>query len=303
VAVNDSRRKLRDRWSSQQGRALQRAVLARLGSGGDLEDLELGQVDGRIDLRGLPLSDKVTSIESANIRAVDFSAAELAGLRMKGCVLEDCRFQASTCVDWRLWETSISNGNFEKADLRQSSLGAWSNGKGNEYSNVSFARANLAGVGTSAGIYIDCDFSEANLERINFWQSSLIRCKFAGKLVDVVFDGRHLGEGKSDCNPMLDVDFSRAEFDGCEFRGISFGRVILPPDPDLLIIDDLGIIDRAAASLPESDDDLSVRMARLIFGHARKLLQFGPVALLNLRDFQAGAELFVAALVAAGWKR
>jgi hypothetical protein len=222
---------------------------------------------------------------------------------MRDCVLDDCRFLASACIDWRLWRTTVSNALFEKADLRGSSLGAWSEGRGNTYSNVSFAGANLTGLGTSAAIYTDCDFSGANLKRVNFWQSSLIRCRFAGKLEDVIFDGRYLGEEKPDKNPMLDVDFSDARFNGCEFRGVRFDHIALPPDPDLIILDDLGILDSAAALLPDSEFDISIRVAKLIFDHARKLLEMGPAALMNLRDFPAGADLFMSSLAAVGWKR
>jgi Pentapeptide repeats (8 copies) len=80
---------------------------------------------------------------------------------------------------------------------------------------------------------------------VNFWQSSIIGCTFAGPLTDVVFDGRMLNEAKPDPNPMRDVDLSGAIFDGVEFRGVTFDRVRLPSDPDLYLIRDPAVRGRS----------------------------------------------------------
>jgi hypothetical protein len=75
----------------------------------------------------------------------------------------------------------VRDGSFVKSDLRRSVPGEWYAGAGNRFERV--------------------DFSSAELDRINFWQSSLVRCRFAGPVRDVVFDRRMSGEGKAGPQP------------------------------------------------------------------------------------------------------
>jgi uncharacterized protein YjbI with pentapeptide repeats len=297
-----SANKLRQRWLSPEGKVSSRAVLARLKTGDDFSGLEIGEVDGRADLRGIALDSPGAEWNSVGLERVDFSYSSLSSLRLMDCAIESCLFDGASCADLRLWRSAISDSSFKGADLKGSALGAWSDGKGNVYRNVSFAGSNLDRSGTSAAVYEDCDFSGAKLDRINFWQSSLVRCRFAGEVRDVIFEGRRMGEGKPDPNPMIDVDFSEAKFDGCEFRGVSFDRVLLPSDPDLVLISDAQQVDRALAALQSQADGKGSAVARLMLEHAIKLLNMGGPALMNLRDFPAGADAFMSALAQAGWE-
>jgi uncharacterized protein YjbI with pentapeptide repeats len=170
----------------------------------------------------------------------------------------------------------------------------WRDGKGNTFRRVSFASANLSRSTTSAAVYEDCDFSFAKLDRVNFWQSSLIGCTFAGPVRDVVFDGRMLGEGKPTSNPRRDVDLSQAVLDGCEFRGLTFDSMILPTDPDLIRISDTAAIDAAAAAHASG-------LARVILDHARTVLAMGGECLLNLRDLGPAADAVRAGLLPSRW--
>ncbi|MEU8230524.1 pentapeptide repeat-containing protein [Actinoplanes sp. NPDC048967] len=291
-------RALRQRWSTPDGRLLHREIQSRLAAGAGLDDLDLAEVDGKRDLRGFPAAAAVTQWRGAHLAGIDLSGASLAGVRLFDCTLESVRLDRAVCHDWRLWGSTVADTTFTGAELRGSSLGAWREGRGNRYKRVSFVRADLTAVGSSAATYTDCDFSFARLDRVNFWQSSLVRCTFAGPLRDVVFDGRHLGEDKPDTNPMTEVDLSRAEFDGCEFRGTPFTTVRLPADPDLMMITDVAQADRALAALSPADGTLP----GTILQHARKLLGMGSAALLNARDFPAGAPAVRAALTATGWR-
>ena len=301
MAMNETAAALKRRWKSPAGERLRGEARARLLSGDTLEGLELHNFNGRVDLRGTVFPGETTNLQGVQLRNIDFSAAALSNFRFVDCVIEDCAFDQANCRDWRLWGTKVVDCSFGGADLRNSSLGAWRDGRGNTFTRVSFISAKLSDVGTTAAVYEDCDFSFADLRNVNFWQSSLIRCKFAGVVREVTFDGRMLGEGKPDANPMLDVDFTEAEFDGCDFRGVDFSSVRLPRDHDLVLIDNAELLERAVAGLPEARTDESAVLARMIFGHAKKLLGFGPVALLNLRDFPMAADLFRELLMDAGW--
>jgi uncharacterized protein YjbI with pentapeptide repeats len=226
---------------------------------------------------------------------------DVVDARFVDCELRNCRFTRGNCQDWRLWGTTVEDCSFDNADLRGSSLGAWRDGRGNTFRRVRFVSANLASVGTSAATYVDCDFSFANLTRVNFWQSTLVGCTFAGDLVDVVFDGRMLGEDKPDPNPTKNIDFAYAKFDGADFRGVGFESVTLPDDPDLLLVDDIAVIDRALSVLASRPRDPASALASAIFQQVRRFYAPGAAVLLNRRDFEMAAALITDVLREAGW--
>ena len=87
-----------------------------------------------------------------------------------------------------------------------------------------------------AATFVDCDFSNANLHKIDFQSSGFVRCRFAGELREVIFWNHGFQTGKPDPNPMEDVDFSGAVLRDVEFRRLDLGRVRLPEDPDHLIV-------------------------------------------------------------------
>jgi hypothetical protein len=112
----------------------------------------------------------------------------------------------------------------------------------------------------------------------------------------VVFDGRMLGEGKPDANPMDQVDFTQAVLDGCEFRGITFESVMLPPDPALILVRNNEVLDGAIAALAKVRSDPNAPIAQIVLDHAKQLLAMGGEALLNLRDFDVSADLVMSLL-------
>lgn len=181
MAMRISQRELRNRWSSQEGQRLVGVVKSWLQGNHSAELSELGVIEGRMDFRGVPLSGGMATMNALQIHDADFSLATLDGFRLVDCVLGNCVFDQSSCQDWRLWATTISGSSFVETDLRNASLGAWRDGRGNYYTNVDFTSARLQGVGSSAATYEDCDFSQAKLDGVNFWQSSLIRCKFPAR--------------------------------------------------------------------------------------------------------------------------
>jgi uncharacterized protein YjbI with pentapeptide repeats len=291
----------KSRWRTSSGAKLADEAVRRLRAGSDLSELGLDTVDGRFDLRGVSWAKAPGPWEGVAIDGVALDHADLRHLRFVDCRLTNCRFTRADCQDWRLWGTTVEDCSFENADLRNASLGAWRDGRGNTFRHVRFVSATMLSVGTSAATYVGCDFSFANLTRVNFWQSTLIDCTFAGDLVDVVFDGRMLGEEKPDPNPMRNVDFTNAKFDGADFRGVNFTSVKLPDDPDLLLVDDIAIIDRALAVLASRPKDPASGLAVAIFQQVRRFSAPGASVLLNRRDFEMAAALLTDALRQAGW--
>jgi uncharacterized protein YjbI with pentapeptide repeats len=287
---------IRQRWKTEEGERLARAIQRQLREGGPLRDLSFGVVGGRQDLRGFTLTEQVEPINGAVLRSIDLSDADLSHLRFRDCVMEDCLFTGAELVDWRFWRTRVDSSSFGEADLQNAALGAWSEGRGNTFEKVDFSKANMHGASSSAATYRDCDFSFANLEGVNFWQSSLIRCTFAGPLRRAIFDGRMLGEGKPDANPMTDVDFTAAEFSGCSFRGVDFRSVRLPRDDALILVQDTKQVDQALEDLSRRSGEAGAALAARILMNARKWLP----TLFNLRDFPSAAPLVAEVLRAHG---
>lgn len=304
--------KLASRWRTDDGRRLHDAVIAALAGGRGLEHVSGLETlaDGRTDLRAFDFGRHTAILRNLRLHKVDFTAARLESLRFEGSSFEDCVFDRAKLNDLRVWDTRFTHCSMRSANLREASLGAWRNGRGNIYEHVSFAGANLVKISTSTATYIDCDFSSARLEQVNFWQSSLIRCKFAGRLSGVIFDGRMKSDGKPDPNPMLDVDLADAVLDGCSFRGVNFASVRLPWDPDLIVLkgpESLEQVDAAVSVLRgeggEGGADRATELALTLLDRMRNELAHGHGALLNLRDVSMAAPHVQRALTEVGWER
>jgi uncharacterized protein YjbI with pentapeptide repeats len=300
VAIKESRAELKRRWTTPAAQDLRTAIQQRLRGRDGLDGLGLHEVGGRADLRYFPAATALSPLKDVVWRGIDFTGSSLGNLEFHDSLVEDCVFDAADCQFWQPLRTAFSRCAFVKADLRRSTLGEWAGGA-NTFTGIDFTSARLTYSTTSAATYVDCDFSFANLQRINFWQSSLIRCKFAGPLKDVVFDGRLLGEAKPEANPMREIDMSDAILSECEFRGLDLASVTLPDDPSLMLIKDSDVVARAMRALSTSSDP-RVPVAILMLEHAAELLSFGGVALLNGHDFEDAADVVEGALRAAGWE-
>ncbi|WP_238015437.1 pentapeptide repeat-containing protein [Dactylosporangium sp. AC04546] len=296
---------LQRRWMSPAGHELAGVVRSRLVSGGSLDDVGLGRVDGLLDLRGISFGGRGAELHGRSVTGIAFDSADLTALRFVGCTVRDCRFDRAFCVDWRVRTTDMSRCSFVGANLLSSSLGAWLPGeeRGNVYDHVQFTKAKMRRISTSAATYVDCDFSDADLREVNFWQSSLIRCTFAGAVRQVVFEGRMLGEAKPDPNPMHAVDFSAARLRGTDFRAVDLRRVVLPNDPDLLLIADVSVLNDASTQLTSHTGEHDTTFAATILDHLRKTLLPGTSGLVNLRDVASDAEFIADLLLAAGATR
>ena len=310
------RRKLIDRWKTEAGQALSDEVTARLIVGRTLNDLALDEYEGRVDLRFLPaptprrlkrfeaqgwfveeLGDLVT-FRQARLENLDLSGAQLHSFRFHASQISGCRFDGTNCQDWRLWATDVINTSFVKASLRNAVVGAWYEGRGNRWSGINFSGADFRVVPPEQATFEDCDFSEAKMAKVRFEQCTLIRCRFAGELREVVFDGRELPDRPASPS-MESVDFSDARFQQVEFMGFDLNGLILPNDPDLRVVRRARCVARRGIELLDGDDRVQARMLRAMLEtrlrgagtesearvfNRRDYLELGGVDLLRLAE-------------------
>jgi uncharacterized protein YjbI with pentapeptide repeats len=273
-AVAEARR----RWASDAGQARAQAIVARLRSGKSLGRLGLAVHDGRTDLRGLPLPDPVASKETKvgrlvasqvdglvelrdrRLAGLDLSGARLRSLRLFGCQIDNCRFDGADLEDWRLWDSEIRDSTFCGADLRGSALGSWHDGKRNRWQHVDFSRATLLSTALLTADFTDCNFAHAELKGVQFSQCNLSGCRFEGALVGVLFDGRGLPGRPAPRE--LNCDFSRTTFSDVEFLGFRLTRVLLPDDPDLVLVPNFERIGHRIAAALADDQSLPARQLR-----------------------------------------
>jgi uncharacterized protein YjbI with pentapeptide repeats len=286
-------------------------IVTRLAGGQGLDGLGLGTVDGRVDLRGLAASGEdvggpaeIVVFREVQLEGLDLRGARLSGWRLHGSTLRDCRLDGADCRDWRLWDSLVDDCGFAGADLEGAAVGTGRDGRGNSWKRVDFTRAGFR-VGVSDGAhYQNCDFFEADLTDVRFRHCAFVRCRFGGKLRNVLFDGRRL-EGQP-ASPPLVADFSASWFDRVEFLGYELEGITLPDDLDLRLIRRFPCaVNRALAALPGNGSS-AVRVLRADLEGRLRLLAAGSgdedANVFNRRDYLAfGEEL--AALAEAAFVR
>jgi uncharacterized protein YjbI with pentapeptide repeats len=310
-------RSLVKRWQTDEGIARAKRVLDGLAGGRIPADLGWGVVEGRLDLRGLPaplpkrsnrreidgrfveeLSGSLT-IREASLSGLDLSGSQLESLRMFSSTLSDCVFDAARCHDWRLWDGQIRDSRFVGTDLQGSALGPWWDGRGNIYERVDFSGADLRQASCTAATFIDCDFANARLDKIDFQSTSFIRARFAGDLREVIFWDHGFRTGKPDPNPMQDVDFTNARLRGVEFRRLNLDSVKFPASEDHLVVHNYRCVVERALDYLSSDDSIIGRLLRAALEVDAKWI--GPhqaVGVFALADFdEPGEAEFAAALL------
>jgi uncharacterized protein YjbI with pentapeptide repeats len=297
------------RWRTDEGQERAKRVLEGLAGGRLSDDLGWGVVEGRLDLRGLPaplpkrgnrreidgwfveeLSESLV-IRRASLVGLDMSGAQLESLRMFGSTVSDCVFDAARCQDWRLWGCQLRDSRFMGTDLRRSALGPWQDGRGNVYERVSFARADLRRFSCTAATFVDCDFANARLEKIDFQSSSFIRARFAGELREVIFWDHGFETGKPDPNPMRDVDFTHALFRDVEFRRLNLDSVRFPESENHLIVHNYRcVIERALDQLRKNDSLIGRLLRASLELRAKWIGPYQDVGVFALADFDEPGE-------------
>jgi len=200
----------------------------------------------------------------AGLDNLDLSGAQLRSFRFHDTAISDCRFDGASCQDWRLWGTDVSDCSFAKASFRGAAVGTWHEGRRNTWRRIDFSGADFrVGVSRMAA-YEDCDFTRAELAKVKFEQCMWVRCRFAGELRGVVFEGRDLTERPAP-PPMDSVDFSAATFRHVEFVGFDLGGVALPRDPDVRLLPRARCVARRGVELLDGDDGMPARVLRAMF--------------------------------------
>src|ERR1051326_7559017 len=191
---------LRRRWETAEGQERADEAIACLLAGRRLGGLGLGEVDGRVDLRGLsaPIPRRLRRFETAGwfaeqlgdlvefrsttLEGLDFTGAQLQSLRFHDSQIIGCVFEEANCRDWRLWGSEVADCRFAKADLRDAAVGTWHEGRRNTWRQTDFSASDFRVAVSWMASYVECDFSSAKLAKVKFEQCALARCRFAGPL-------------------------------------------------------------------------------------------------------------------------
>lgn len=219
--------------------------------------------------------------------ALDLSHARLPSLRFFGSRVQGCRFDEASCRDWRLWASEVSDSSFAGADLRDSAIGTWQDGRNNVWRAMSFDRADLRGA-VALGCHLEgCTFRDSQLSGAQFQHVTMRDCAFSGAVKDVLFDCREL-PGKPAADVLVDIDFSGATLEDVEFRGCRFDGLKLPQSQGIYPIPSFPRVARRVLDLLEENSSVEARMLRSELTVALKLP--GPddsVGVFNRRDYLA----------------
>ena len=120
--------RLSDRWRTPEGARLARTVIRHLVRCKPLDRLQLGTVDGRLDLRYLSLPEprlvderqmagfevttyaEVVELKKTQLRSLDLSFAHLPRLELTKVRLENVKLEGAHCRNWRSWSGAWGNG-------------------------------------------------------------------------------------------------------------------------------------------------------------------------------------------------
>jgi uncharacterized protein YjbI with pentapeptide repeats len=306
---------LSDRWRTPEGQSLAEEAVARLLTGHGLDSLDLGLHEGRVDLRGLPapVPTRLRRFESqgwfveafgnlitfrgARLHGLDLSGSQLQSFRFFGSVISECRLDGANCQDWRLWDTEVRDCSFVRASLREAAVGTWHESRRNTWRQVDFTRSDFR-VGTCwEALYEDCDFLAAKLTGVDFGQCAFTRCRFAGPIKDVLFDGRDLSPERPKPPQMTKVDFSAAVFSNVDFRGFDLEDITLPDDPDVRLLRRARCVARLGIQMLDGDNSMPSRMLRADLNNRLR----GPgdsreATIYNRRDYMKSGGVDLTAL-------
>jgi uncharacterized protein YjbI with pentapeptide repeats len=278
------------RWREGDGPALAGEIFLRLSRGASIDDLGLGEIDGRLDLRGVNLRGRSSThlgmMQSAVLAGIDFSGAVLPGWRWRDCRLSDCLFRKARVEDLRIWGTTVTGCDFHGAVLAGVRLGSGTRHGRNVWKNVDFTAAKLRGSGVNQAVFDGCDFSQAQLSGVEFRQCTLLRVTFAGPLRGVMFDGREVSDAPAS-PPFWRVDLSRAELDMVDMWGCEFIDSRFPDDEDVIAVPEFPAAAASAVRQLAGDESTAAGDVRAFLAHALYGPEQSPdsVFLLNRRDF------------------
>lgn len=257
---------LKRRWDGLDAARLVREVRTwLLGQGPRPGGLE--EVDGRVDLRGVPLTatpatvgDQQDPRGGVTWEGLDLSGAQVEELRFFGGRVTGCRFDGASLTGLRLWGTTVEDSSFRRADLRSRALGTgdW-NGLRTVWRRVAFDRANLRESVFLGCVLEDCTFDKTT-KLLQITDSEVRGCTFTGLLTSLLVSGQ--GHRVPVDPHAFSADFSGATFRDCKIEGYALDRTRLPDQDDLLVVRHYpSVMATAASYLQVSDDSPAGRSA------------------------------------------
>jgi uncharacterized protein YjbI with pentapeptide repeats len=231
---------LKRRWYERENARLRMAVMVWLRGDGPKPDA-LGEIDGRVDLRGIPLTaspatfgDSEQPGSGVRWESLDLRRAQVDGLRFFGAHIADCLFDSASLLDLRLWGTEVVDCSFRRADLPSAALGTgeWC-GRRNVWRRVAFDGANLRESFFTGCVLEACTF-ERNGYRLLIEDCEVVDCTFRGEWDSLLIAGH--GHRYPVSPSGFSVDFSQATFNDSSITGYQLGRTKLPDQDDLIII-------------------------------------------------------------------
>lgn len=231
---------LKRRWNELDGMRLVRAVRSWLMGQGPRPD-GLGEVAGRADLRGIPLTASPVSLgdkddPTAGVvwESLDLSGAQIDALRFFGSRVQDCVFDGASLLNLRLWGTGVTDCSFRRADLRSSALGTgeWL-GRRNTWRRVAFDRANLKEAQFTGCVLEACTF-EKTTKLLRIVDCEVTECTFRGTLDSLILNG--CGHQYPVSPSALSADFRESVFCDTSITGYRLDQVQLPNQADLVVV-------------------------------------------------------------------
>jgi hypothetical protein len=255
-----SKKTLIDRWRDRSGPygSLLNSIEALLNEP-SLATLrqQLPTFDGRLDLRGLDLSDLQWGNRlsfTGSYDGVDFSYSTFeSGVCFERSSFIDCVFDHAKIVHAQFWGSRFERCRFAKTVIdtafgdpkerspenakKKGRIAHYVDNGGYDYERMEsceFIQAKFKKYSNFAAINIGCLFDRCEI-RSGYIRGAFENCKFIGKLHDNIFVGYQAGDEPFGPNTLMNtmrgVDFSECEltfmafYQACDLSGI------VPPDP------------------------------------------------------------------------
>lgn len=214
------------RWRAVEALPLVDEVVDRLIAGAPLNDLPIGRVDGRVDLRGFPMPVAlIPPLSWSNVRLekIDFSRGWLSNASFKGVTFIDCKFDRADCSYASWWGCHVEDCTFFRTNLNRAVLGG--DAGVTTWNRVSFASADLRWAGGRHATFDCCHFDRAQLTAARL-TSALRNCRFSGRLGTLRLEGSDLDGGE----PLLNTDLTDADLTKVLFVRVDLRLARLPPE-------------------------------------------------------------------------
>lgn len=225
---------LKDRWRGG-GQEQARAAVERLLTGAPTDGLGLGEVDGRVDLRGLWLGNtkglpglsgrRLATTPTAS--GVSWSDLDLSRSTLRvdldRATVDNVRFDRAGWQDWHVQSSVFRDCSFAGADLRDTKFDGGNPGlqdrrvpfTPSRYVRCDFTRTRTGPYGSFGRATLEeCLFRDTAFPSpMWFGGADLHRCVFSGRFRTVCFGWTGRFRGRA---PWLDADMSEAEFESLE---------------------------------------------------------------------------------------